>query len=230
MTVIPMPPERSSPSNSFQSWVTVLVHRYRAQLTRVVRREGVRAGDALDCVQEAFLTFLGLPQARLLVDRSNDSARMLTILARNIARNRRRRPDYVRVRDLSDGLVQSLHSDDLPADEIVAMAEQHAAILGCMTTMNEVQRGVVQLRLVDELTGEDVAAQLGTTKDHVAVLLFRAKQHLRRCVEVPGEVLPSKQGSSATRGGGSRKGFRDPHGPLALKAHRQSARTGVHRP
>ena len=126
-------------------------------------------------------------------------------------------------------IARALNGGVLP-DDYYAMAEQHAAILGCMTTMNEVQRGVVQLRLVDELTGEDVAAQLGTTKDHVAVLLFRAKQHLRRCVEVPGEVLPSKQGSSATRGGGSRKGFRDPHGPLALKAHRQSARTGVHRP
>src|SRR5262245_39882007 len=74
--------------------VTLLVHQHRARLARVVRREGVRADDALDCVQEAFPGFLHLPQARLLIGLQDDSARTLTILARNITRNRRRRHDY----------------------------------------------------------------------------------------------------------------------------------------
>src|SRR5262245_65489155 len=87
---------------SFFGWVTLLVHQHRARLARVVRREGVRADDALDCVQEAFLGFLNLPQARLLVGLQDDSARMLTILARNIARNRRRRPDYVHPHSAAD--------------------------------------------------------------------------------------------------------------------------------
>jgi hypothetical protein len=46
----------------FHGWVSGLVHRHRAHLARVVRREGVRADDALDCVQEAFESFLALPQ------------------------------------------------------------------------------------------------------------------------------------------------------------------------
>jgi RNA polymerase sigma-70 factor (ECF subfamily) len=149
----------------------------------VVRKEGVRADDALDCVQEAFLNFLNLPQARLLVGLPDDSARMLIILARNVARNRRRRHDYSRPHVVDDATIQGLASDATSADEVIAAAEQHAMILGCMVTLNEVQRAIVRLRLVDEVPGENVARQLGTTPTHVAVLLFRAKQYLRRCVE-----------------------------------------------
>jgi len=175
---------------SFFGWVTLLVHRHRARLARVVRREGVRAEDALDCVQEAFLGFLTLPQARLLVGLQDDSTRLLTILARNIARNRRRRHDYVKPHIVDDAAFLGLPSDAPSADHVIAMAEQYALTLGCMTTLSDVQRAVVNLRLVDAVPGENVARQLGTTPAHVGVLLFRAKRDLRRCL---GEVavLPS---------------------------------------
>ena len=177
------PPAQPRHQDSFFGWVTLLVHQHRARLARVVRREGVRADDALDCVQEAFLGFLNLPQARLLVGLQDNSARMLTILARNIARNRRRRHDYVKPHIVDDEVVLRLASDAASADDVIVVAEQHALTLGCMATLNEVQRAVVNLRLVDEIPGENVARQLGTTPAHVAVLLFRAKQDLRRCLE-----------------------------------------------
>jgi RNA polymerase sigma-70 factor, ECF subfamily len=171
----------ASRPDSFYGWVTVLVHRYRGRLARVVRREGLRADEALDCVQDAFLSFLTLPQARLLVGLPDDSARVLIILARNIARNRRRRHDYSRPHIADDAAMESLVSDTVSADDVIAAAEQHAMMLGCMTTLNEMQRAVVQLRLVDDIPGENVAIQLGTNPNHVAVLLHRAKQHLRNC-------------------------------------------------
>lgn len=169
-------------TQGFLDWVSDLVHRHRAQLTRIVRREGVRADDALDCVQEAFLSFLGLPQARLLVGLPADSAKVLSVLARNIARNRRRRHDYVRPHITDDNVVESVPSDATSVDELIATAERYAMTLGCMSTLSEVQRAVVNLRLIDEVPGEDVARMLGATSGHVAVLLFRAKQHLQRCV------------------------------------------------
>lgn len=187
--------DEASRRGSFHGWVTDLVHRHRGRLARVVRREGVRSDDALDCVQEAFLSFLNLPQARLLVGLPDDSARMLIILARNIARNRRRRHDYIRPHVVDDSTIQGLASDETSADDIIAAAERHAMILGCMATLNEVQRAVVGLRLVDEVPGENVARQLGTTPGHVAVLLFRAKQHLRRCAE-DAETGPTPMGAA----------------------------------
>jgi len=170
-------------AEGFSGWVTELVHQHRAHLIRVVRREGVRADDALDCVQEAFLSFFNLPQARLLVGMPEDSARMLIILARNIARNRRRRHDYARPHIVDDATMEGLASDTTSADEIIAIAEQRAMTLGCMITLNEVQRAIVQLRVIDEVPGENIARQLGTTPAHVAVQLFRAKQKLRLCID-----------------------------------------------
>jgi RNA polymerase sigma-70 factor (ECF subfamily) len=178
------------PADGLYAWVTRLVHRHRAQLVRIVRREGLRAEDALDCVQEAFLGFLTLPQARLLVDRPEDSAKMLTILARNIARNRRRRHDYAKPHNADDETLEALRSDAVPADELVAAAERHALLLGCMATLSQVQRAVVNLRLVDEVPGEDVARQLGTEPGHVAVLLFRARRNLRSCLADVSEGAP----------------------------------------
>jgi len=173
---------RDDRSDSFVGWVTALVHRHRARLVGVARREGLRADDALDCVQDAFMSFLTLPQARLLVEHPDDSARMLTILARNIARNRRRRHDYARPHLVDEATVGGLVCETPSADAVIAAAEQYALALGCVVTLNDVQRRVVQLRLVDELPGENVARQLGTSPEHVAVLLHRAKQALRRCI------------------------------------------------
>ena len=196
---VAIPPAQSRQQDSFFGWVTLLVHQHRAHLTRVVRREGVRADDALDCVQEAFLGFLNLPQARLLVGLQDDSARMLTILARNIARNRRRRHDYVKPHIADDEVLLGLASDTTSADHVIAVAEQYALTLGCMATLSEVQRAVVNLRLVDEVPGEDVAHQLGTTPAHVGVLLFHAKRDLRRCFGEAGTPSSAQSGKRPTR-------------------------------
>jgi RNA polymerase sigma-70 factor (ECF subfamily) len=109
-------------TEGFFGWVTALVHANRARLVRLVRREGVRADDALDCVQEAFLSFLQLPQARPLVGSPEESARLLSTLARNIARNRRRRHDYAKPHVVEEEILQNLPSDALSSDEVVIQA------------------------------------------------------------------------------------------------------------
>ena len=74
----------------FLEWVTRLSHTHRARLYGLARREGLRGEDALDSVQDAFHTFLLLPQARQLVESDEDSIKLLSVLVRNHARNRRR--------------------------------------------------------------------------------------------------------------------------------------------
>lgn len=189
----------SEPQDGFFGWVTQLVHAHRARISRLVVREGIRADDALDCVQEAFVSFLQLPQARLLVGSPVESARLLNTLARNIARNRRRRHDYAKPHIVDDEALASIPSEALSSDEIVIRAEQQALALGCLVTLNEVQQAVVNLRLVDDVPGEDVAVQLGTTAEHVGVLLFRAKQRLRRCMADYDEGRPVSPDIRANR-------------------------------
>ncbi len=163
---------------SFVAWVTRLVHDHRARLYRVARGEGLDAEDALDCVQDAFHGFLTLPTARLLVEAPDDSIALLTVLARNHARNRRRRHDRARPHD--DTVDDLAGAPDVEA--VVAAAERYGLTVGCVATMTQIQRKVIDLRLVDERPGEDVAAELGLTPGHVAVLLHRAKAALRACV------------------------------------------------
>jgi len=166
----------------FLEWVTRLVHTHRQRLYRLARREGLREDDALDCVQDAFHTFLLLPQARQLVESNVDSLRLLSALVRNHARNRRRRHEIARPHETGDATLGHLADEGLPVDELIAQAQDFALMIGCLETLGKVQRAVVSLRMLDEVAGEDVAAMLGLPPTHVAVLLHRAKQSLRSCM------------------------------------------------
>jgi RNA polymerase sigma-70 factor (ECF subfamily) len=173
--------------DDFVGWVTRLVHEHRARLAGVARREGLAAEDALDCVQEAFQTFLGLPRARALVDSADDSAALLTVLARNAARNRRRRRWLAAPHVRDDATLDGIPDDGRSAEELLAGAAEVARLHGCVAGLGELQRKVVALRLLDEVAGEDVAQALGLSPGHVAVLLHRAKAQLRHCMICGGE-------------------------------------------
>jgi RNA polymerase sigma-70 factor (ECF subfamily) len=183
----------------FFGWVTDLVRAHRARLVRVARREGLRGEDAVDCVQDAFHSFLVLPTARVLVEAPEDSAKILTALARNHARNRRRRHDRARPHDADDATLSALPGASPPADQVIADAERHALMVGCMATLGAMQRAVVDLRLVDDVPGEDVARMLGTTPGNVAVMLHRAKLKLRSCMTPGGDGPPAARGGRRER-------------------------------
>jgi RNA polymerase sigma-70 factor (ECF subfamily) len=167
---------------AFLDWVTRLSHIHRGRLYRLARREGLQGEDALDCVQDAFQTFLLLPQARQLVESGDESIKLLSVLVRNHARNRRRRHEVARPHDSGDATLALLTAEALPADELVAQAEEFALMVGCLDHLGKLQRAVVSLRMLDDVAGEDVAAMLGVPPSHVAVLLHRAKQNLRSCM------------------------------------------------
>ncbi len=166
----------------FLSWVTRLVREHRQQLVSVARREGLLAEDALDSVQEALLTFLGLPHARALANELDDSRKLLAVLVRNQARNRRRRHDRARPHVSDAEVLGALSAEQEPVDALISAAEEHLAALGCVERLAEVQRRVVTLRLLEDHENERVADLLGMTPGHVAVTLHRAKQALRDCM------------------------------------------------
>jgi RNA polymerase sigma-70 factor (ECF subfamily) len=162
----------------FFGWLGNLVHAHRERLVRAVRREGVTGEDALDCVQDAFESFLHLPQARPLADAPDDALKLLTVLARNQARNRRRKHDRARVHTTDEELVD----DRRAVDASIGEAETFAMAVGCLDTLAKLQRAVVKLRLLDDVPGQDVAKLLSLKPGHVAVLLHRALGSLRSCM------------------------------------------------
>lgn len=166
----------------FFRWIGPLVHHHRRGLIQVGVREGLSSHEAFDCVQEAFCTFLLLPDARGLSEAPDDAARMLAALVRNRARNVRRRHHHARPHTSAETELAAIASDDVAVDDLIEQLEEHARLLSCVARLAEAQRNVVTLRMLDELPGEAVAELLHTTPGNVAVLLHRAKGRLRACM------------------------------------------------
>jgi RNA polymerase sigma-70 factor (ECF subfamily) len=179
---------------AFLAWVTRLVHEHRASLARIARREGLVPEDAFDAVQEAFHGFINLPQARALVDEADQSRKLLIVLVRNIARNRRRLHAVARPHATDQQQLEAIATGAPSVDQLIVAAEEHFRLAGCMRTLEDVPRAVVTLRMLDDVPGEDVARTLGISPGHVAVLLYRAKGNLLACMtaEPPAGTPPPR--------------------------------------
>jgi RNA polymerase sigma-70 factor (ECF subfamily) len=177
-----LPPPDAAARSAFLAWVGRLVHAHRGSLARLARREGLGPDDAFDAVQEAFHTFIVLPQAAALVDEPEQSRKLLVALTRNVARNRRRLHAVARPHARGPAVLDDLPATAATVEELIVAAEEQLRLAGCMNALAEVPRAVVTLRMLDERPGEDVARTLGITAGHVAVLLNRAKASLQACM------------------------------------------------
>ena len=157
-----------------------VVREQRAPLARVARREGLGAEDALDCVHDAFCTFLQIALRGELPLDVAEHAPLLVGIVRNTARNKRRRHHLARAHHAIDTLDPS--SSAPSTETLVAHAEECVRLRGCVNRLCKTQRTVVMMRLLEERPGEDVAATLGLTRGHVDVLLHRAKASLLVCM------------------------------------------------
>jgi RNA polymerase sigma-70 factor, ECF subfamily len=157
-----------------------VVREQRAELARLARREGLGAEDALDCVHDAFCTFLTLALRDELPESIAEHGPLLAGIVRNAARNKRRRHHLSRGHDPIAAVDPEGAAPSTEA--LVARAEEVVRLRGCVDQLCETQRTVVMMRLLEERPGEDVAAALGLTRGHVDVLLHRAKASLLVCM------------------------------------------------
>ena len=148
------------------------------RLAAIARREGASAVDALDLVQDAFFTLLARPDGPTLA--RDDAARLLSTIVKNAARNHRRRHHRARPHVDVDGA--TLATETPPPDAALARAVELAQLGGCMAQLGDAHRHVITLRILDELSGDEVARELGLTTGHVAVLLHRARKALAECM------------------------------------------------
>ena len=169
------------PTN-FVGWVSNLARTHARSLAAAAVREGLTRVEAIDAVQEAFTTLLGMPQARELSLDDEGAERLMAVLVRNAARNMRRRRHRSKAHEPLEEL-REIPADAPDVDALLAAAEDHVALLGCVNQLGEIQRLVVTMRVLEELNPEEVARTLGLTPGHIAVLLHRAKHALMDCME-----------------------------------------------
>jgi len=164
----------------FLSWVSALVHVHRERLLAHARRKGLGAEDALDAVQDSFISFLRLPEARAIAREGDDALKLLTVIVRHNVQNqvsKRRR------RSRAQALVEAeaAQLDDESSELLITRAEELARVKGCILRMAHLQRQVVMLSLLDEQPQEKVAQLLGISSGYLRVLLHRAREHIRHC-------------------------------------------------
>ena len=131
----------------------------------------VPANDVDDLVQDVFLR--ALPRLRDL----RDVARFGPWLA---AITRNRANDYYRQTRAVAAVTESLPEDEaeLPASNTLPDAEA-AMILAFVRSLPETYRETLILRLVEGMTGPEIAARIGLTPGSVRVNLHRGMQQLR---------------------------------------------------
>lgn len=164
--------------------VAGLARTERAALVRIARSEGASPEDAVDCAQEALCTMLRLAQRGELPSDPSEWPAFLGGVARNAARNLRRRHHRARPHASLDvvGPDDAGALDAATSDALLVAAEDHIRLRACVDRLCDTQRSVVTMRMLEERAGEDVAAELGISRGHVDVLLHRAKRSLRACM------------------------------------------------
>lgn len=169
---------RSSPARSgFTAWVEHLAREQTDALVETAIREGLSGDDAVDAVQEALTSFLTLPQARSLAEQREDAAIILAVLVRHAARAAKQRPARVRAAEEEQAAQVAATPS---AATLIAAAEQHLAILGSVSKLAEIQRAVVRLRAIEEMSSGEAARLLGVGPGVLAALLHRAKDALKQ--------------------------------------------------
>jgi RNA polymerase sigma-70 factor (ECF subfamily) len=188
----------------FLAWVATLVHRHRVELLRFARRRGLEAEEALDAVQDAFVTFLDLEDVRGIARSGSDAIKLLTVLLRNQVANRRRK----RARQAEGlqrlGRAQGERAVESSA-ELIARAEEVARVRGCILRMARLQRAVIELSLIDDEPHEEIARRLGVTAGHARVLLHRAREHVRTCTYDEPPAAGAKPAAAASKRAGARR-------------------------
>jgi RNA polymerase sigma-70 factor, ECF subfamily len=193
---ITVPLDVVAPELEFSQWVGALVRSHRAALVRAAMAEGLLAQEALDAVQEAFATFIQRREWRALPRDIDDAPKLLTTLVKNHARNLRRK--HSRKDEGMDALTGNAEVDTAwrQLDELMIEAEEHLKLTGCIATLKEVQRTIVTARFFEGASGLEVADEMGITPGNVAVILHRAREQLRGCLDASREHF----GLAAPRG------------------------------
>jgi len=153
-------------------------HRYVRRVFGLCRHILGSRESAEDATSEVFLK---LQRSIDSYDGSTPFPRWLLRVAGNqcidfLRRHRRERQVIVEVEDRA--AIEATSSEPSPLSSAIRTAEREQ-VQAAIARLPENYRVPLVLRFYSELSYDEIAQQLGLEKNHVATLLFRAKQELR---------------------------------------------------
>jgi RNA polymerase sigma-70 factor (ECF subfamily) len=167
---------------------TQVVEEHTEVLLRGALGRGLSMVDAEELVQDTFVAFLDA--VKRFEGRSSVRTFLFGILYRKAMERGRKRSRELAT-DPIDQLFESRcqgpngHWSSPPKgpDEEVLTKEVAGMIEGCMGDLTEDQRSAFHLKEVDRVETKDLCNILDVTATHLRVLLFRARNKLRECLE-----------------------------------------------
>ena len=167
-----------------------VVTTYLPQIVRAARGAGFSPSQAEDVAQATFVTFLEVVPR--FEGRSHVRTFLFGILYRKIAEARRglgrdRRADAI------DEVMESRFAPDgqwlkppRPIDLRIHDAEVRQKIGECLEGVPVAQKMAFLLREVEELETAEICKVLEVSRTNLGVLLYRARNRLRECLEAKG--------------------------------------------
>ncbi len=167
-----------------------VIRAYLPQIVRAARGAGLPADEAEDVAQATFLTFLNV--VKRFEGRSHVRTFLFGILYKKVA-ERRRQQARERRTDSIDDVMESRFSPDghwhtppRPIDARFHDGEVREQIDGCLEGLSLNQRMAFVLRESEGLTTEEICKILDVSRTNLGVLLYRARNRLRECLEAKG--------------------------------------------
>ncbi len=163
---------------------------FMGQILRAARAAGLSPERAEDVTQATFATFIEV--APRFEGRSHVRTFLFGILYKKIAETRREVKRDLQTDDIEDVVEERFSSDGhwqrppRPMDLQLHDAEIGQVIDGCLERVSTQQRFAFALREVLGFTTEEACNILDVTRTNLGVLLYRARNHLRECLEEKG--------------------------------------------
>jgi RNA polymerase sigma-70 factor, ECF subfamily len=167
-----------------------LYQRY-ARMVHGILLSRVQVSDAEDLVQDVFLR--ALPRLSALRDVSRFGA-WLAAIARNLATDFHRR-----IQARAEGREDPADPAEHPASGSVSESSEATEVLECVLSLPEAYRETLILRLVEGLSGPEIAARTGLSPGSVRVNLHRGMRQLREKLAL--RAMPQNRNSAQRKGG-----------------------------
>lgn len=191
-----MPPPRDPPGlgaairRRDPAALEAVARAHTATLLRAARAAGLADADARDAVQDALLVFVA--QADRYDGRASVRTWLFGILFNKI-RERRRALAREEATDAIDAVVDARFNErgqwirrPRAPDADLTSAEAMQRLQECLDRLPERRRAAFVLREVEQLEVDEVCNALEITRNNLGVLLYRARNGLRECLESQG--------------------------------------------
>ncbi len=170
--------------------IQALAGLYLRQIFRAARGAGLDTARAEDVVQSTFTTLI--ETAPRFEGRSHIRTWLFGILYRKISEVRRDAAKDRRTDDIEEVMENRFKADGTwlhpprPVEAALEAAEIREAIAACLEEVPTSQRMTFILRDVEGFSTEEICKILEVSRTNFGVLIYRARNRLRECLEAKG--------------------------------------------